>query len=133
MKPKSPTPPSAAKKAKLKADRHWAVVSECGHVCFGYDSAAMIHETERECRTRADFAKMREQVLPVTVLPHATAADARRFAAFWNLSEGERETKLCILIYRQLHGKEPHPEYERGYIENARQILALFAGKGAKR
>jgi len=75
---------------------------------------------------------------PVAVIPGAGSTDrerlqsSRALCSFANLSEEQQETKLSIMIYRQFHGIKPHPEYERGYIENARKLLSAIFGRASK-
>jgi len=69
---------------------------------------------------------------PVSVHPHATAADARRFAAFWNMSHIDRLKAAAILIHGIRTGRKNNRHFCGNDGDCAEAVLALFASKGAK-
>jgi hypothetical protein len=68
---------------------------------------------------------------PVTVIPHATPAEARAFARFWGMTDEER-VKMLSVCY-----KVPNPrgdyKYESLSEGLARAVLALLAGERGRK
>lgn len=71
------------------------------------------------------------------VIPTATAQQARKLAAFWNLTEEERVERLAKDMFAGRHKDRPWESWKRGSIADecrslARSLLSAITGRKAE-